>query len=241
METQNLEAQKVLVAFTAANPLTTTLNIANVSAEEIDVEYNTMPGNQPNTYGNFLAIWQNYDSIPWNTEPLKTFPIPTNTPSGSAAFTGLNVNNNSYIIGYAVGPTLTATGNIQKYGNICSTAYIPAASSGEDLGTIFTPSISGINVGTTSVSFQFELPDGILPQTNGAWAAIWKGANPSFFSTSPLSAIPISPDSSSGRAAFNNVNIGRGTTYTIAIFMSGYNTAGSSTQRALACSASFTN
>ena len=241
METQNLEAQKVLVAISASESLTTTINISNVSAEEIDVEYDTMPGNQPNTYGNFLAIWQNYDSIPWNTEPLKTFPIPTNTPSGSAAFTGLNVNNNSYIIGYAVGPTLTATGNAQKYGNICATAFIPAASATGDQGTIFTPSISNFNIGSTSVSFQFELPDGILPQSDGAWAAIWKGGNPSYFSTTPLSAIPISPDSSSGRAAFNNVTIGRGTTYTIAIFMSGYNAAGGSTQRAVACSASFTN
>ncbi|SFD59869.1 hypothetical protein SAMN05518672_102554 [Chitinophaga sp. CF118] len=239
METQNLEAQKVLVALTASDSLTTTINISNVSAEAIDVDYDTMPGNQPNTYGNFLAIWQNYDTIPWNTEPLKTFPVPTNTPSGSASFTGLNVNNNSYIIGYAVGSILN--GSVQKYGNICATAFIPAASSNGDQGTIFTPSISNFNIGSTSVSFQFELPDGITPQTNGAWAAIWKGGNPSYFSTTPLSAIPISPDSSSGRAAFNNVTIGRGITYTVAIFMSGYNAAGGSTQRAVACSASFTN
>ncbi|SFW76479.1 hypothetical protein [Chitinophaga sancti] len=241
METQTDEAQKVLVAAAAANSLTTTLNISFVSADEIDVDFNTMPGNQPNTYGNFIAIWQNSNAIPWNTEPLKTFPIPSNTQSGSASFTGLNVTNNSYIVGYAVGQVLNATGNIQKYGNVCSSAFIPAASSGEGVGTIFTPSISGINVGTTSVSFQFDLPDGLLPQTNGAWAAIWKGANPSFYSTAPLASIPISPDSSSGRAAFNNVSIGRGTTYTIAIFMSGYNAAGVSTQRAAACATSFTN
>ena len=100
METQTDEAQKVLVAAAAANSLTTTLNISFVSADEIDVDFNTMPGNQPNTYGNFIAIWQNSNAIPWNTEPLKTFPIPSNTQSGSASFTGLNVTNNSYIVGF---------------------------------------------------------------------------------------------------------------------------------------------
>ncbi|SDF78016.1 hypothetical protein [Chitinophaga filiformis] len=241
METQNLAAQKVLVAVPTENAQTTTLTISSVSADEIDVEYATMPGNQPNTYGNFLAIWQNPNSVPWNTEPLQPiFYIQTNTPSGSAAFTGLNVNNNDYIIGYSTGPILTAGGNVQKYGNVCATAYIPKAGEGGQ-GNIFTPAISGINIGATSVSFQFDLPDGILPLTNGAWAGLWRGANPSFYTVAPQSFIPISLDYSSGRAAFNNVSIGRGLTYTIGIFMSGYKSGGGSTQRTLACSASFTN
>jgi|GEM_PF-1097068 hypothetical protein len=228
-----------LFAAAASSIYTTTLNIGRVTADTIDVNYATMPGNQPNSYGNFLALWQNTNSIPWNTEPNKTFPVPTNTPNGSATFSGLSITNNSYIIGYAVGPTLTATGQIQKYGNICSTAFIPAASNGN--GTIFTPGISGIQVGTTSVSFMFTLPDGIMPQTNGAWAALWRGDNPSFYSAAPLSSILLTPDFSFGTAAFNNVSIGRGLTYTIGIFMSGYQASGGSSQRMLACSASFTN
>ena len=228
-----------LFSAAASSIYTTTLNIGRVAADAIDVNYATMPGNQPNTYGNFLAIWQNSNSIPWNTEPLKTFPVPTNTPNGSATFTGLSINNNSYIIGYAVSPTLATTGAIQKYGNICSTAFVPAASTGN--GTIFTPGISGIQVGSTSVSFMFTLPDGIMPTTNGAWAALWRGDNPSFYNVALTRIIPLSPDYPFGTAAFNNVDIGRGLTYTIGIFMSGYMATGGSSQRALACSASFTN
>lgn len=229
-----------LVELAASTIFTTTLNIANVSADSIDVDYTTMPGNQPNTYGNFLAIWQNSASIPWTTDPIKTFPVPTNTPSGSATFGGLSVNNNSYIIGYSAGPILTPTGNIQKYGNICASAFIPAASSGD--GTIFTSGISAIKVGSTSVSFQFDLPDGLLPQSNGAWAGLWRGENPAYYGTPPSTGfVAITPDVSSGRAAFNNVSIGRGQTYTIGIFMSGFQASGGSTQRALACSATFTN
>lgn len=231
-------ATETLVGLTATTLFTTTLKIQNVSADTVDLDYATMPGNMPNTYGNFLAIWQNTASIPWNTDPLKTFSVPTNTPAGSATFGGLNLNNNSYIIGYATGPTLTGSGNIQKYGNICATAFIPAGSSD---GTIFTPGISDIGIGTTSVSFQFTLPDGLLPQTNGAWAGLWRGENPSYYGTAPTAFIPISPDASSGRTAFNNVSIGRGLTYTIGIFMSGFQGGGGSTQRALACSSTFTN
>ncbi|MEC5142991.1 hypothetical protein [Chitinophaga sp. 212800010-3] len=233
METQTL------VELTASTLYTTTLVVSNVAADSIDVDYTTMPGNQPNTYGNFLAIWQNAGSIPWNTDPLKTFPIPTNTPSGSANFGGLDINNSSYIIGYAVGPTLNPTGSVQKYGNICGTATIPEKSTGEN--TIFTSGISEIKVGTTSFSFQFDLPDGVLPQSNGAWAGVWRGENPSYYSTPPQASIALTPNFSSGRAAFNNISIGRGQTYTVAIFMSGLQTGGSNTQRALACSATFKN
>jgi hypothetical protein len=230
---------ETLAKLTASAIYTTTLTITSVSADSIDVDYSTMPGNQPNTYGNFLSIWQNSASIPWNTDPIRTIPVPTNTPSGSATFDKLTVNNNDYIIGYSTGPTLNPIGNVQKYGNICSSAYIPQASTGES--TIFTPGITAIKVGSTSVSFEFDLPDGLLPQSNGAWAALWRGENPSYYSTSPLSSVLLSPDISSGRSSFNNVNIGRGLSYTIAIFMSGFQPTGSSTQRALSCSATFTN
>jgi len=243
METQNLTAQKVLVALPTENALTTTLTISSVSADEIDVDYSTMPGNQPNTYGNFIAIWQNSDSIPWNTEPSQPiFSITSNTPSGSQPRLNLNLTANDYIIGYGVGPVLTS-GNVQKYGNICATAYIPKRlpDGTQPAGTIFTPSVTNFNVGTTSVSFQFNLPEGLSPQTNGAWAGLWRGGSPSFFTATPIAAIPISPDTSSGRTAFSGVSIGRGLTYTVAIFMSGYKSGGGSTQRALACSASFTN
>ena len=223
----------------AAASLTTTLNVQTVAADAITLSFQTMPGNQPNTYGNFAGIWQNTDSIPWNTEPLKTIAIPNNTPSGSLVFNGLQVNNNSYIVGFSVGTTLTVTGNIQKYGNICSTAFIPAIGGGAN--TLLTPSITNILIGSTSVVFDFSLPDGITPQTNGAWAALWRGENPAYYTTAPLSSINISPDQSSGTMGFSNVSIGRGLSYTIAIFMSGYIAAGGSTQRALACSASFTN
>jgi hypothetical protein len=238
MANEPIEAREQLFARPASAIHTTTLNIGRVAADAIDVNFATMPGNQPNDYGNFLAIWQSPDSIPWDTEPLVTFPVPTDAPSGSATLTGLDINNNSYIVGYAVGPTQPDPYG-QKYANICATAFIPATSSGN--GTIFTPGISGIQVGTTSVSFMFTLPDGIKPKSNQAYAVLYRGDNPSFYNKGDgIASVLLSPDFSFGTTAFNNVNIGRGLTYTIGIFMSGYS-SGPPPQMALACSASFTN
>lgn len=229
------QTSQVSMPLTAVMPDTTNITLSGILADQVTVSYDTMSGNQPNTYGNFLAIWQSGDTIPWNTEPLNIYPIPGNTPNGSVNFTGLDLTNNSYIVGYAVGIALSDTQ--QKYGNICSTAYIPASSNQTSSDQ---PNISIGVVGSTSVSFNFQLPEGILPQSNGAWAGIWRSGVPSY-NNPPEAVTPISINAASGGGSFNNFNVGRGLTYTIGLFMSGYSSTGQSTQTALACSLTFTN
>ncbi|NII27004.1 hypothetical protein HB364_18075 [Pseudoflavitalea sp. X16] len=222
---------------TASSSATTTLSIDYVTSDAIGVSFICMPGNQPTTYGNCIYIWQNANSIPWNTEPLAQHPIDVNTPHGSTNFTDLVLNNNSYIIGYATGAILTPPQ--QLYGNICSTAFIPAKSNGQ--GTIFTPNLAMTFVGTDSVAFNFSLPDGILPQTNTAWAGIWRASSASY-NNPPDKAVPINLNAASGTGAINNYKIGRGLTYTIGLFMSGYDAVeGKHTQTTLATSLTFTN
>ncbi|MCW3464863.1 hypothetical protein [Chitinophaga nivalis] len=204
------------------------------------MSYNTMPGNRPKTNNNFLAIWQNFSSIPWSTSPGKNGiqTISTDTPSGDANFLNLSITKSDYIIGYAVGQELTGS-TVQQFGNICATAYIPLGSTGAN--TVFSSSIENIYVGSTSVLFDFSLPDGVTPTANGAWAGLWRGLNPDLYGTPPTAAIQISPNVAKGTTGFNNVSIGIGTSYTIGLFMSGFKSSGGSTQSALACSASFTN
>lgn len=234
---QPLKSSKESMMISASSALTTVLDIDYVLADTIGLSFKSMPGNQPNTYGNFVSIWQNANSIPWNSSPLSTKPIPNNTPHGSVVFDGLDINNHSYIIGYSVGPTLTD--NRQKYGNVAATAFVPENSSGQN--SLFQPSLAVVFIGTTSVAFSFNLAEGTLPQTNGAWAGIWRSAQPSY-NNPPDAVTPISMDVSSGSAAFNNINIGRGLTYTIGLFLSGYKgVSGQNVQTALACSVTFTN
>ena len=232
----NATMREVSLAPSTTQSYQTSVKTDFVTADQIGVSYDTMPGNQPNTYGNFLAIWQNQDTIPWNQEPLKTFPIQTNTQAGSASFGGLDITNNSYIIGYSVGPVDTVG---QKYGNICSTTFIPAAgsaSSQQDKASSLTLEF----IGTNSVAFNFNCPSGVTPMANGAWCGIWRSSVPSF-NNPPDDYIQVNLNVESGTLAFNNFPIGRGLTYTIAFFMSGYNGDNTPTQTSMACSLTFTN
>ena len=235
-ERAKLSAESMTPADT--NSATTQLSIDYVTADVIGVSYATMAGNQPNTYGNYIALWQNTESIPWNTEPLKMQSIDTNTPAGSTNFTGLTVTNNSYIIGYAVSPSLE--GDRQKQGNICATGYIPASGQANQYPA-FAPSLQMQHVGVNSIAVGFNLPSGVLPQTNNAWIGIWRSQQGSY-NNPPLASNNIQVNASSGTAFINSIEIGRGLTYTVALFTSGWKGANSpSDQHPMACSVTFTN
>lgn len=213
-----------------------TIPPGGIHANSVDVLFNGLPGNVPDTYGNLVALWQNNNSIPYGTNPKLHTPVIGNSPDGSFTFEGLDLNNNSYIIGYSVGPVLTGTG-LQTYGNICATVFIPANSNEVDP---FVPTLEVMSIGTTSVSLKYFLPQNILPKTNGAWVGIWRSAQPSY-TTPPLASAPISQDAPDSTCSINGFNIGRGLTYTIGLFTSGYVKGGVSKQTAMAVSLTFTN
>jgi len=223
-----------------SNSATTTLKITYVTADVIGVAYDTMPGgNQPNNYGNYVALWQNNNFIPWGSPVLKKQVIDTNTPQGDMNFTGLDITNNSYIIGYAVGPDLSGDKK-QKEGNICATAFIPAKGDAQSSDN-FMPNIFMQYIGTNSISVGFSLPSGLLPMTNGAWIGIWRAEQASY-NNPPMAANYIQEDAGEGTAFINNITIGRGLTYTVGLFMSGWGGgAPSSDQKPMACSVTFTN
>lgn len=183
-----------------------------VTGTSISLEFNTLPGNQPNAYGNMVAIWQNQNQIPWNQTPLNTQAIPNNSQAGSVVFNGLNLTINSYIVGYAVGP---------KVANICSTVFVPASSSSSTGDSGFQTNISISSLGSTSLAVNYTTPTGYTPKTNKNWLGIWL-SNAASYTTQPEWATPVSDDSSQGVAVFNSIGLRRGTTYTVAYFMGGY-------------------
>lgn len=235
------ELSRDSIKLTSTSSATTTLDITYVTADTIGLSYKTMPGNEPNSNGNYVALWQNADDIPWNTSPLQIQKIDTNTPNGSMSFLNLSVTTQSYIIGYAVGSSLTGS-NQQKQGNICSTAYIPASSNpGSESYPTFTPSLQIVYVGPNSVAVRYNLPTGITPQSNGALAGIWRSELASY-NNPPMASSNIPLDAENGTFAFNNISIGRELTYTIALFTSGWSGGSSpNNQKAMACSVTFTN
>ncbi|NNA55331.1 MULTISPECIES: hypothetical protein [Pseudomonas] len=187
-----------------------------LDAHNINVNYDTLPGNQPSSYGNYIAIWQNQAQIPFNQTPLATYPVKSNTQSGTLNIPGLQITNNSYIVAYCVGPALTSG---QAQGNACSTVFIPQTGQGPNVNVL--SSLSVANIGTTSLSINFILPNGETPQSNGAWIGVWEG-NVASYSLPPTYLNAVTVNTNSGVAFINNLNIGRGSTYTVALYTSGY-------------------
>ncbi|NEO71053.1 hypothetical protein [Moorena sp. SIO3H5] len=234
------ELSKSSMEVLAANAGTTEFKVLDIQATQITVSYNTLLGNQPNTYGNYIALWQNDGSIPWDSPTLKTQKIDTNTPNGTMTFSGLELTIQDYIVGYAVSPELSG-GSRQKQGNICSSANILKSDGGSSQREIFTPSICTSYIGPNSIAINYNLPTGILPKTNGAWIGLWESALPSY-NNPPIAANNLREDAASGAGFINNLKLLRGRTYTVALFMSGWDCDCNSKhdQKSMACYVTFT-
>lgn len=194
----------------------TQVTVDVLDAHNINVNYDTLPGNQPSTYGNYVSIWQNQNQIPFNQKPLASYPIKSNTQAGTLNVPGLDITVNSYIVGFSVGPVLS-TGQAQ--GNVCSTVFIPTIGGGANVNTLSTLKIE--TIGSTSLSVKFTLPNGETPQANSAWIGLWESEVASY-SNPPTSLNSISVNTSSGTAFINGITLGRGSTYTVALYTSGY-------------------
>jgi hypothetical protein len=212
--------------------LTTGFSIppGGVTGTQITFDYDSMPANQPSTYANTVFIWQTASqSIPINTQPKASWSVPTNQPNGSNVFTGLAVTSESYLLGYAVGP---------KVANICATVFVPVLGQGNPISQ--SPNATVINVGPTSLSFSYTMPQGSQPLGDGDWAGLWEGQGESvLYSVPPKWFTQIGLSSYTGNWAFNNVTILRSTPYTLGYFKGGWD-AKAPKQTTLACSSTFT-
>ena len=234
LEIMNKDQHKLQQA-SSIKSKTTLLIVDYITADSLGLSYETLPGNMPSTYNNFIAIWQNSDSIPWNQEPIAIQEISSNSPKGTINFPNLSITKNTYIIGYSVGPRLT-TG--QKFGNICSTSFIIDSNTSS---INFSSSLKLVFVGTDSIAFNYNLPVGITPQSNLAWAGIWRSNNASY-TNRPDATTPVSLNNESGTLTFDQFTVALGETYTIAFFMSGWKGFGQkNNQTAMACTLTFTN
>jgi hypothetical protein len=225
MELATRRAQDQLILTTGFS-----VDQADVSGNQIGYMYNTMPGNQPSTYGNTVFIWQTpSEQIP-PSKPLKKSAVAGDTPDGSDVFEGLEVTNNSYLLAYATGPELK---------NAVALVFVPSIESKGPI-TEFQPSLS-VRPGTTSVTFQYAMPGGTRPKTDGDWAGLWEGQPESaLYGTKPTWFVPITEDAPVSGGAFRGVSLRRGYQYTVGYFKGGYD-ATNPKQTTLACSDTFQN
>jgi hypothetical protein len=182
------------------------LQVEDYTGSLIDIAYTSLPGNQPQKYGDIVALWES-SVIPWAEAPIKKVPVPDNDESGTMAIDQLDITRSNYILGYGVGPSET---------NICASAVLGA---GGLVATQAAVSISTIFVGTTSVSVHYETLSGYLPHTNNNWVALWAGDQSPYSAPKPLATAQVPEDVNIGDLGINGVSISIATTYTLAYFM----------------------
>jgi hypothetical protein len=207
MTDQVLRVQLSTPAAPQAGPALTqtVISIGAVTPYTVTVNYQTLPGNQPFTYKNFVAIWQS-TIIPWGAPPLKQQPIPGDGQSGSTTLSGLAVQEKPYIVGYGVGSNIT---------NICASSVIYV---GGQAGPSQSVIIGLASIASNSLVVHYQTLDGYLPMTNKNWVGLWQGTASPYYSGAPMAKAAPTQDVSDGYIALNNLSLPFGTTFTLVYF-----------------------
>jgi hypothetical protein len=211
----------------AGQSLTTRVQVpeSGIGPTHIVFEYSTLPGNQPNTYGNTVFLWQTSSSVvPVGVSPIASSVIASNQQTGSALLSA-TVSTSSYLLAYATGPRVE---------NVCATAFIPASGPGESQ----SPAITVAGMGPTWLSYAYSLPPGLQPASAGHWVGLWQGQG-GLYSVPPLAFAPVPQNTSSGEGVLQGLTLRFGTQYTLVYFAGGY-AAARPAQTTAACSITFT-
>ncbi|MEC5142992.1 hypothetical protein [Chitinophaga sp. 212800010-3] len=199
-------ASRLLVQLNTPTLDTCSVSIPFYDGDTVTASYKGLPGNQPLTYRNFVAIWE-ASMIPWTAKPLAQMFIEQNSEQGTIVIDNLAITYNSYVVGYGVGPDIT---------NICCSSVISAG------GLVLAPTQVSINLeylGTNSLAIHYQTLAGYLPQQYNNWIGLWKGyASP--YNPGPLvSKVMLNSNSSEGTIGMNNVPLSINSNYTLIYFM----------------------
>lgn len=197
---------KLSIALSTPNLDTCSLEIENYTADTVSLKYETLNGNQPESYANCVKIWES-SVIPWTAPPIKSELISQNSQSGTMVMGGFVITDNQYIIGYAVGDQVT---------DICATAKIAP-------GGLRVPAVS-VNISVESITtsemtvYYYTLP-GYLPKTYNNWIGLWEGYASPFNAPRPLARQRVESNSNQGEVSIKNVVLSPGRLYTLVYFM----------------------
>ena len=188
--------------------------------------YATLPGNQPSSYNNFVAIWAT-TQIPWTAPALvPPAPIPNNYQGADFTISSLSLANISYIIGYSVGPP-----SAPNWTSICASAVV---NQGGSAGATDNVSMSINNIGTTSLAVNYHTLAGYQPTASQNWIGLWAGQVSPYSAPPPMSTVYV-PSTNEGVAVMNSgVFISPNVTYTLIYFMGGALISSTITSNALA-------
>lgn len=184
-------------------PRTMDLSGAILDPTHVVVGYGTVPGNQPATNGNLVAIWQN-NGIPWGQTPMQKQSITKNDPTGDQIFE-FNIQRLPYVVAYGTSDTNKAwAGTLQ---------FTPGQ------GTDGVPFVTQIDVsaaGADSLLASFNTPLLNNPNANGNWVGLWQGPQPTYDGSNRIKKVNVTATTAQGSQSMSGLGLLMGTTYSLA-------------------------
>jgi hypothetical protein len=177
------------------------------TGSQLGVDYSTLPGCLPQTYGHALGLWQgsivNWDEMP----PPSGAPVGSNQEDGSVELENLTIEDLAYTVAYAVGPDPT---------DYC--AAVTFSPGGQTRAAQVSLAVNAI--GSTSLGLHYVTLPGYDPGASGNWVGLWKG-QPLVYAgkPAPLGRATVTSDANEDDVALNNVPMAIRTTYTAVYFM----------------------
>lgn len=198
----------------------------NLIATNIPIYYNTLQGNQPNTYKNTVHLWQvnGWEVPPSSSNLIKNPLIKDNNPSSSQDF-NVELTLANYLIAYAVGEGKDAVVTTQRLEPLGGGKY-----------RVITPpeeealSFKITDVNPTTASYRFRMPSGTSAKDDGDWIGVWRDPKVSDLydnTQEPIHFSPVEDDDSIGNGSLTLPDARQfeiGVNYMLGYFKSGYNT-----------------
>ncbi|MBV8710850.1 MAG: hypothetical protein JOY56_03695 [Solirubrobacterales bacterium] len=174
------------------------------------VQYTGIPGNQPESYHNSVALWDSWSPVidgPNKTPPLVVVPISGNLQP-STVFVPWPFTGTDYLITYQVGDSLTT---------MCAALELSLKLKVPVPPTAISLSVSQLDA--TSITIVYNTLGGYLPKTYGNWVGVWQGFSGPYFAPTPDSWAPAGSDHTQDVLTVSNLRIIAGFDYRIIYFM----------------------
>lgn len=183
-----------------------TLSVLDVTNHSVTISYQSLPANRPNSYGNFIALWQGA-AIPWTAPPLMQMTIPNETDSGSLVLDNITIAALPYVVTYGTGPDINRVA-----------AMVPIAADSNAAQKGQSVALKLLNLTANSISVRYETLPGYQPASSGNWLGLWPGQMSPYNPFKPMACILVSQDGNSGVLGLNGLALGRGDSFTLVYF-----------------------
>jgi hypothetical protein len=180
--------------------------IAASSGTTVDVGYAGLPGNQPASYGNFVALWRG-SVVPWTAPPVARVSVPTDTEVGTVVLVGVSIGRIPYTVAYTVGPEVD---------DACATALLAADGSTTVVDAV---SLQLVSLDATSLTLRYHTLSGYLPAKAGNWIGLWRGHASPYNALPPLARVQVAANVTDDQVVIDGVTLAAENAYTVVYFM----------------------